>query len=55
VFTAAAKKLTPQYQGPRAGDIQTTIRDALVRVEQGKQTPDASWTQMVADVERMAK
>jgi cellobiose transport system substrate-binding protein len=55
VFTAAAKKLTPQYQGPRAGDIQTTVRDALVRVEQGKQTPDASWTQMVADVERMAK
>ncbi|GIJ51460.1 ABC transporter substrate-binding protein [Virgisporangium aliadipatigenens] len=55
VFTAAAKKLTPQYQGPRAGDIQTTIRDALVRVEQGKQTPDESWTQMVADVERLAK
>jgi cellobiose transport system substrate-binding protein len=55
LFTTAAKKLAPQYQGPRAGDIQTTIRDALVRIEQGKQTPDDSWTQMVGDVARLAK
>lgn len=54
LFTTAAKQLEPQYQGPRAGDIQTTIRDALVRVEQGKQSPDASWQQMVQDVERLA-
>ncbi|MGI5242155.1 ABC transporter substrate-binding protein [Dactylosporangium sp. CA-139066] len=55
LFTTAAKQLKPQYQGPRAGDIQTTIRDALVRIEQGKQTPDESWKQMVGDVERLAK
>jgi cellobiose transport system substrate-binding protein len=55
LFTTAAKALKPQYQGPRAGDIQTTIRDALVRIEQGKQTPDESWRQMVSDVERLAK
>jgi hypothetical protein len=35
--------------GPGADDIQTTIRDPLVRVEQGKQTPDQSWTQMVSE------
>jgi cellobiose transport system substrate-binding protein len=55
LFTAAARKLTPQHQGPRAGDIQTTIRDALIRVEQGKQGPDDSWKQLVGDVDRMAK
>jgi cellobiose transport system substrate-binding protein len=55
LFTTAAKELKPQYQGPRAGDIQTTIRDALVRIEQGKQTPDESWRQMVSDVDRLAK
>lgn len=55
LFTTAAKKLTPQYQGPRAGDVQTTIRDALVRIEQGKQTPEESWNQMVSDVARLAR
>ena len=55
LFTTAAKQLTPQYQGPRAGDVQTTIRDALVRIEQGKQTPEESWKQMVSDVARLAK
>lgn len=55
IFTTAAKNLEPQYQGPRAGDIQTTIRDGLVRIEQGKQTSDQSWQQTVSDVERLAK
>ncbi|GLL05944.1 ABC transporter substrate-binding protein [Dactylosporangium matsuzakiense] len=55
LFTAAAKQLKPQYQGPRAGDIQTTIRDGLVRIEQGKQSPEDSWKQTVSDVNRLAK
>ncbi|GAA2481843.1 ABC transporter substrate-binding protein [Winogradskya humida] len=55
LFTTAAKELKPQYQGPRTGDIQTTIRDGLVRIEQGKQTSDQSWQQTVSDVERLAK
>ncbi|MEV4350309.1 extracellular solute-binding protein [Actinoplanes sp. NPDC049596] len=55
IFTTAAKELKPQYQGPRTGDIQTTIRDGLVRIEQGKQSSDESWQQTVSDVERLAK
>lgn len=55
IFTTAAKQLKPQYQGPRTGDIQTTIRDGLVRVEQGKQTSDQSWQQTVSDVDRLKK
>ncbi len=55
IFTTSAKSLKPQYQGPRTGDIQTTIRDGLVRIEQGKQSSEQSWQQTVSDVERLAK
>ncbi|AEV86559.1 ABC transporter substrate-binding protein [Actinoplanes sp. SE50] len=55
IFTTAAKQLQPQHQGPRAGDIQTAIRDGLTRVEQGNQTPDQSWAQTLKDVDRLAK
>ncbi|SDR29349.1 ABC transporter substrate-binding protein [Thermostaphylospora chromogena] len=53
IFTTAARNLKPQYQGPRAGDIQTAIRDAIHRVEQGKQSGQESWDQMLRDVERI--
>ncbi|GAA2703141.1 ABC transporter substrate-binding protein [Actinoplanes palleronii] len=55
IFTTAAKQLEPQYQGPRAGDIQTTVRDGLSRVEQGKQNSEESWQQTVSDVKRLAR
>ncbi|WP_311922475.1 ABC transporter substrate-binding protein [Microbispora sp. H10836] len=53
VFTTAALNLKPQYQGPRAGDIQTAIRDAINRVEEGKQDGPQAWEQMLKDVERI--
>lgn len=52
LFTDAAKKLNPQYQGPKAGDIQTAIGSAMQRVEQGKQNGEESWNQFVADVQK---
>ncbi|GAA0831168.1 extracellular solute-binding protein [Streptosporangium amethystogenes subsp. fukuiense] len=55
IFTTAALNLKPQYQGPRAGDIQTAIRDAINRVEEGKQNGDQAWQQMLTDVERISK
>ncbi|NUO97057.1 MAG: carbohydrate ABC transporter substrate-binding protein [Nonomuraea sp.] len=55
IFTTAARNLKPQYQGPRAGDIQTAIRDAINRVEEGKQDAAEAWTQMLGDVERISK
>ncbi|WP_239513698.1 ABC transporter substrate-binding protein [Streptosporangium sp. 'caverna'] len=55
IFTTAALNLKPQYQGPRAGDIQTAIRDAINRVEEGKQNGDQAWEQMLKDVERISK
>ncbi|GGK89705.1 ABC transporter substrate-binding protein [Sphaerisporangium melleum] len=53
IFTTAARNLRPQYQGPRAGDIQTALRDGINRVEQGKQTPEESWQQILRDVDRI--
>ncbi|MEU6718739.1 ABC transporter substrate-binding protein [Nonomuraea sp. NPDC046802] len=55
IFTTAARSLKPQYQGPRAGDIQTAIRDAINRVEEGKQDTAEAWTQLLGDVERISK
>ena len=48
----AAKKLNPEYQGPKAGDIQTAIGNAMQRVEQGKQNGEDSWRQFVGDVQK---
>jgi cellobiose transport system substrate-binding protein len=53
MFTAGAKSLTPQYQGRHAGEIQIIIRDALMRIENGTQAPEASWRQMLADVGKL--
>jgi cellobiose transport system substrate-binding protein len=53
LFTDAAKKLKPQYQGPKAGDVQTEIGNAMQRVEQAKQSGDQAWQQFVADVAKL--
>ncbi|MER5644862.1 ABC transporter substrate-binding protein [Streptosporangium sp. NPDC002524] len=55
IFTTAARNLKPQHQGPRAGDIQTAIRDSINRVEEGKQDGAEAWTQMLEDVERISR
>ena len=54
VFTTSAKRLKPQITGPHQGDIQTASSSALQRVEQGKQSADASWKQFLKDVENVA-
>ena len=53
LFTDAAKKLNPQYQGPKAGDVQTEFGNAMQRVEQGKQDGAAAWQQLVGDVAKI--
>jgi len=53
IFSNSVKVLVPQYQGPKAGDINTAIQNGLTRVEQGKQTPDQSWQQVLKDVKAL--
>ena len=50
IFTTAAKKLKPQITGANQGDIQTAASRAIERVEQKKQSSDASWRQFLKDV-----
>jgi len=53
IYTEAAKALEPQYQGPKAGTVKAIIGSGLVRVEQGKQTPDEAWAQVLSDLEKL--
>jgi cellobiose transport system substrate-binding protein len=54
IFTDAARNLKPQYQGPKAGDVRSAIGNGLVRIEQGKQSPDEAWAKVLKDVSRLA-
>lgn len=53
IFSESVQTMKAQYLGPKAGDINTAIQNALVRVEQGKQNPDEAWTQAVAEVKKI--
>lgn len=50
IFTASAKRLRPQYQGPKDGDIGPLIGLGVNRVDKGKQRPDQAWHQVLKDV-----
>jgi len=54
VFASSALALRPQILGPHQGDIQTAASNAIQRVEQKKQSADASWNQFLKDVENVA-
>jgi len=54
IFANSALVLKPQITGPHQGDIQTAATNATQRVEQHKQSPDASWKQFLKDVANVA-
>ena len=54
IFANSALVLKPQITGPHQGDIQTAATNATQRVEQHKQSPNASWKQFLKDVENVA-
>ncbi|WP_205326432.1 ABC transporter substrate-binding protein [Glycomyces sp. YM15] len=51
IFTAAAQAVEPQYQGPLQGDVLATIGQGLGRIEDGSQTPEEAWSQVLGDLE----
>ncbi|MFI6320040.1 extracellular solute-binding protein [Nonomuraea sp. NPDC050556] len=53
IYSEAAKALKPQHLGPKEADVRVAIGNGLGRVEQGKQTPDEAWTQVLADVAKI--
>jgi cellobiose transport system substrate-binding protein len=50
IFATSALRLKPQILGPHQGDFQTASTNAIYRVEQGKQSPNAAWKQFLNDV-----
>jgi cellobiose transport system substrate-binding protein len=54
IFGTSALELKPQTLGPHQGDIQTAASNAIQRVEQHKQSPQASWKQFLKDVKAVA-
>ncbi|MFG2044674.1 ABC transporter substrate-binding protein [Dactylosporangium sp. NPDC048998] len=50
IFTTAARKLRPQYQGPKDGDIGPLIGQGINRVDKGRQGPQKAWRQVLKDV-----
>jgi cellobiose transport system substrate-binding protein len=53
IYSEAAKALKPQHLGPKEGDVRVAIGNGLGRVEQGKQTPDEAWAQVLEDVKKI--
>lgn len=51
IFTAAAQAVRPQYQGPLQGDVLATLGQGLGRIEEGSQSPDEAWSQVMSDLE----
>ncbi|HXH80618.1 ABC transporter substrate-binding protein [Nocardioides sp.] len=49
---AAAVEVQP-YKGPKYGDIITAFQAAILRVDQGQESPDEAWESFAADVERI--
>lgn len=53
IYSDAAKALKPQHLGPKEADVRTAVGNGLGRVEQGKQTPDEAWAQVLEDVKKI--
>jgi cellobiose transport system substrate-binding protein len=53
IFSESITTMKAQYLGPKAGDINTAIINALTRVEQGKQAPDAAWQQALTEIKKI--
>ncbi|MPZ28545.1 MAG: extracellular solute-binding protein [Micromonosporaceae bacterium] len=54
IFTESALQIEPQYQGPLQGDVLATIGQGLARIEDGAQTPDEAWAQVLSDLESLS-
>ncbi|GAA3465705.1 ABC transporter substrate-binding protein [Nonomuraea roseola] len=53
IFSESVATMKAQYLGPKAGDINTAINNALGRVEQGKQSPTDAWNQALVEIKKI--
>ena len=52
IFTDTAKKLTPQYLGKKNGPVSIAVQNVLRKVEQGKTSGDAAWSEAKKQAEK---
>jgi cellobiose transport system substrate-binding protein len=50
----AQNVILKQHKGPRDGEINQVFTEALARVDEGKQRPDAAWAQALRDGDQAA-
>ncbi|MFE2433072.1 extracellular solute-binding protein [Streptomyces sp. NPDC059373] len=53
IFAKAADSIQPYYRGTHDSDISGLFVNALLRVEQGKQSPEDSWNQAISDSKKV--
>ncbi|TLS48077.1 extracellular solute-binding protein [Streptomyces montanus] len=54
IFAQAADSMEPIYRGTKDSDVASAFMNALLRVEQGKQKPEAAWDQAIEDAKKVA-
>jgi cellobiose transport system substrate-binding protein len=54
IFTETAKNLQPQYLGKKSGPVRVAVENVLTKVQQGKESPDAGWTEAKTAAQKAA-
>jgi cellobiose transport system substrate-binding protein len=52
IYAENAMEVTPVYEGPQEGAIRLGFENALDRVEDGKESPDAAWRSALEEIQR---
>ncbi|MEU9338260.1 extracellular solute-binding protein [Streptomyces sp. NPDC048290] len=55
IFTEAATRLQPQYQGPKAAAVRLALQNGIKRVEEGREEPGEAWDKALSDAEKAAQ
>jgi cellobiose transport system substrate-binding protein len=54
IFSDTAKNLTPQYLGKKSGPVRVSVENVLRKVEQGKTSGAAAWSEAVKEAQKAA-
>jgi len=54
IFSDTAKNLTPQYLGKKGGPVRVAVENVLRKVEQGKTSGAAAWSEAVKEAQKAA-
>ncbi|MCM2677076.1 hypothetical protein [Alkalicoccobacillus plakortidis] len=52
IYSEAAERVTPILEGPESIQIEKILSDAIIRVQDGQDTPESSWDAAMNSLER---